>query len=110
MVDIPQFDYAYIQTEVQTPDIYLAPLLLSQCTDIYYSNSLSNNISTNMYFKSKTKQYLLWCFNIKFSSVINYVMLTFSVKTLWMALYSIVGPISVRTKRQKTKIFIQLIP
>ena len=27
-------------------------------------NSLSNNISTKMYFKSKTKQYLLWCFNI----------------------------------------------
>ena len=27
-------------------------------------NSLSNNISTQMYFKSKTKQYLLWCFNI----------------------------------------------
>ena len=26
-------------------------------------NSLSNNISTKMYFKSKTKQYLLWCFN-----------------------------------------------
>ena len=26
------------------------------------------------------------------SSVINYVMLTFSVKTLWMAIYSIVGP------------------
>ena len=27
-------------------------------------NSLSNNISTKMYFKSKTKQYLRWCFNI----------------------------------------------
>ena len=40
--------------------------------------------------KSKTKQYLLWCFNI--SSVIKYVMLTFSVKTLWMAIYAIVGP------------------
>ena len=27
-------------------------------------NPLSNNISTKMYFKSKTKQYLLWCVNI----------------------------------------------
>ena len=27
-------------------------------------NSLSNNISTTIYIKSKTKQYLLWCFNI----------------------------------------------
>ena len=27
-------------------------------------NYLSNNISTKMYFKSETKQYLLWCFNI----------------------------------------------
>ena len=30
------------------------------------------------------------------SSVINYVMLTFSVKILWVAIYSIVGPIYVR--------------
>ena len=49
-------------------------------------NSLSNNISAKMYFKSKKKQY-----NTS-SYVINYVMLTFSVKTLWMAIYSKVGP------------------
>ena len=43
-----------------------------------------------MYPKSKTKQYLHLVF--EHSSVINYVMLTFSVKALWMAIYSIVGP------------------
>ena len=48
---------------VQTPDRYLVPLLLSQYTDIT-QNALSNNSSTKMHFKSKTKQYLLWCFNI----------------------------------------------
>ena len=35
-------------------------------------NSLSNNISTKMYFKSKTKQYLLWCFNMVLWLMLRY--------------------------------------
>ena len=51
------------------------------------------NISTKMYFKYKTKQYLLIIALTETALiVINYVMLTFSVKTLSMAIYSIMGP------------------
>ena len=70
-------------------DLAILPLSSLHITQ----NSLYNNISTKMYLKSKTKQYLLIIALTETALiVINYVMLTCSVKTLWMAIYSIVGP------------------
>ena len=59
-----------------------------------------------MYFKSKTKQYLLIIALTETAPIVmDFVMLTFSAKTLWMEIYSIVGPniclLSVSTVKQE---------